>query len=300
MKMKESKIQNEKEEEMNKREIRSIEIQIEREKQRIIKERRLEEKRKREEEEEIHERREHELSLLQMNENNQKQIVESLINKICTQRQEFEKKEKEIEQQSDIQRLKERIFIQRKKLEEFERKEMEFAKVEDFEKEKQFQFQLLKQHKQALLKQKQQEVDALRLQKELRELRHKKHEEQRLAELRQLIRETEIKQEQLRAMRALNAAERQQREIDAAAQSLQDQKERILVLQRQIERMEARIAEEEKLILDVSKPDWNNKFALAMVATKMSVNIAVGVGDLTKVSAMTFENQKFLRFTNGP
>jgi hypothetical protein len=59
--------------------------------------------------------------------------------------------------------------------EEAERYGMEFDDDEEFEKEKQFQFQLLKQHKQALLKQKQQEVDALRLQKEMREIRHKKH-----------------------------------------------------------------------------------------------------------------------------
>jgi hypothetical protein len=183
-------------------------------------------------------------------------------------------------------------------LQEIERHLIEAIAMDNLRKEREIQ----REQKRYMLEQKQKEVDALRIQKHMRELRHKKHEQQRLAELRQLIRQTEIKREQLRAMRALNEAEKQQNEIDAAAISLQDQIERMQILQRQVVRMEARIAEEENLVLDVSKPDWNKTFVLEMVTTKMVVSVAEGVGDLTKVPATTFEsNASFLNFTkDGP
>ncbi len=155
-----------------------------------------------------------------------------------------------------------------------------------------------KQRKRMLLQQEMQEVERLKMQKEMRERRRKKHEERRLAELRDLIKQAELQREALHMMRELDRAEAEQAKIDMEAQDLAAKMKRMQELQEMIDKAEARIEEEENLSLDVTNPDWSKPFAVKIVATRMELSLAPGI-DVKTAPASTFDNQNFLQFSSG-
>ena len=99
-------------------------------------------------------------------------------------------------------------------------------------------------------------------------------------------------------MQFISAEEDKKLDVEEARADLGAKLKRMDVLKKEIERVEARIQEEEKLTLDVTIPEWSSPFVVKVYATKFEVELAKGIS-LTSSPASVFESLKFLTFSRG-